>query len=69
MAAGSTRTSRREHFPDSVRVQLLEDDVDALAGEIEELNGRISRLLVVSAGILVSTTTGTIMLALNLLVK
>lgn len=63
------RTSKRAQFTEAVRIQLLEDDADESDHQMERLNERVSRLLVISAGILVSTTTGTIMLALNLLVK
>lgn len=54
-----TRTEQREGFPDAVRIRLLEGDMDEVARGM----AGVRRLL---QGLLVTTASGSIFLALNL---
>jgi hypothetical protein len=56
-----SRTAMREGFPDDVRIRLLESDMDEVASGM----AGVRRLL---QGLLVTTASGSIFLALNLIV-
>lgn len=63
-----SRSQERQNHPIEFRVVLLEGDADHHEEEIVVLEGRLSRMLGILVGILVSTTTAAILLALNLVV-
>jgi len=48
---------------------FIEGDMDRLEGALTELNERVSKVLWALLGILMSTTTAAVMLALNLATK
>lgn len=58
--------AERAAFSDSVRLQLLEGDVDHHDEAIDEMSARLGKILWALIGILISTATASIMLALNL---
>lgn len=65
----ATRTEARKGFTQLVRLSLLEADADTLDHAITELNARLGKILWAVIGVVISTSTGALMLALNLIVK
>lgn len=61
-----TADRRGEEVP--VRLMLLEGDADRADNMISEMNDRIGKMLWAMVGILISTTTAAVLLALNLAV-
>lgn len=62
------RTSDRQGLDHDFRFILAEGDLDRFEEAIGELSDRLSRVLWALLGILVSTTTASVLLALNLAV-
>lgn len=62
------RTPDRKGLDYDFRFMLAEGDLDRVDKTIEELTERMSRILWALLGILVSTTTASVLLALNLAV-
>lgn len=66
--ARTARTVARSTWEIPVRVGLLEADADEHDNVLEQMNERIGKMLWAMIGILVSTTTAAVLLALNLAV-
>lgn len=64
----TARTISRAGWELPVRVGLLEADADEHDNVLDQMNERIGKMLWAMVGILVSTTTAAILLALNLAV-
>lgn len=62
------RTAERQAFEVPVRVSLLEVDADRHELELVTLNDRLGKVLWALLGILISTTTAAVLLAMNLAV-
>lgn len=63
----ATRLEVRGQWPDIVRIQALEGDADGHDAQIDKLSDGIESVKRILVGVLISVTTGTILLALNLL--
>lgn len=64
----SNRTDRRDGMNTDVRVRLLESDMDDLEAMGKRLEGAIDGVRRALIGILISVTTASVLLALNLAV-
>lgn len=64
-----SRTTDRQNLDHPARFMFIEGDMDRLEGALTELNERVSKVLWALLGILMSTTTAAVMLALNLATK
>lgn len=64
----SSRNADRRDHDDHTRIVLLEKDVDDIALDFAELKMSTQRMVGILMGILVSTATAAILLALNLVV-
>lgn len=64
-----TRKDEREGFEIPVRVQLLETDMDKDDEEKEGIRNELRALRMVLIGILVSVTTASVLLAVNVAVS
>ena len=64
----SSRNADRRDHDDRTRIVLLEKDVDDISGDLVELRMSTQRMVGIMMGILVSTATAAILLALNLVV-
>lgn len=62
------RVADRSDFEMPVRLRLVEGDLDKTDENLAQMNDRIGKMLWAMVGILVSTTTAAILLALNLVV-
>lgn len=62
------RTADRHDLADVVRIRLLEKDADVVEAELVALDERLGKILWALVGILISTTTASVLLALNLAV-
>jgi hypothetical protein len=62
------RTAERRGEEIPVRLMLLEGDADRVDTQMTEMNDRIGKMLWAMVGILISTTTAAVLLALNLAV-
>lgn len=62
------RTADRRNEEVPVRLMLLEGDADRTDSQLTEMNDRIGKMLWAMVGILISTTTAAVLLALNLAV-
>lgn len=60
------RTAERRGEEIPVRLMLLEGDADRADSELAQMNDRIGKMLWAMVGILISTTTAAVLLALNL---
>lgn len=63
------RTADREKHTPDVRIAWAEADLDEIVADIAALDARLSKMLWVMVGVLISTTTAAILLALNLAVQ
>lgn len=64
-----TRANERIHFDDKTRIALLETDLDGMDLRLAETNDRLAKILWALIGLLISVTTASILLAINLVVK
>lgn len=62
------RVADRSDFDTPVRLRLVEGDLDKADENLAQMNDRIGKMLWALLGILISTTTAAILLALNLAV-
>lgn len=62
-----SRSEKRATFEDKVRIMLLEQDVDTMEGAMSEVVNEQKKGNRIAMAILVSLTTGAVMLALNLI--
>jgi len=65
-------TQRREirsTFNDHDRIILAEDDLDTVDRKYESMDARLDKIFTACVGILISTTTAAVLLAINLVVK
>jgi hypothetical protein len=62
------RTTDRANLPEGVRLQLAEKDLDEHDEEMAEIKAQNAKVLWALVGILISTATASILLALNLAV-
>jgi hypothetical protein len=62
------RTAERRSEDVPTRLLLLEGDADRTDTQLTEMNDRIGKMLWAMVGILISTTTAAVLLALNLAV-
>ena len=62
------RTEDRAGFSDDVRLRLVEHDLDRIDDRIDRLVAEIAGLRRVLTGILITLATGTVMLAVNVIV-
>lgn len=60
------RMEERREFTTPQRVRLLETDMDRNDGELSAMNARLGKILWAMIGILISTSTAALLLALNL---
>lgn len=63
-----TRVADRKGLAPAVRIQWLENDMDANDNEIRELRSVLSKILWAMMGLLITLTTASILLGLNLAV-
>lgn len=63
----NSRTAARHDLDAAMRVRYLEDDLDDHDDKFESLDARVGKMLTILVGILISTTTASIMLAINLI--
>lgn len=61
-----SRTEERKGFTTPARLTLLEGDLDSNDSELTAVNEKLARILWAMIGILISTSTASILLALNL---
>lgn len=64
-----SRTNQRQRFSDADRIVLLEQDADRHELVWSELETRLDRIQQVLIGILISVTTASVLMAINLTVK
>ncbi len=64
-----SRQSERQSLPSDTRLLLAERDLDDHEAELRTFDDRLGKMLGILIGILVSTTTAAVLLALNLLVS
>ncbi len=64
-----SRTGDRSKYPVDFRVDLLERDVDELEEKYEKLSNDMRTARAVQVGMMITITTGSVMLALNLVLK
>ena len=64
-----SRSSERQPLAVDTRLLLAEHDLDDHELELKNLDDRLGKMLGILVGILVSTTTAAILLALNLMVS
>lgn len=73
MARRESRTDERKGFQVPVRVQLLEGDMDAhedhVSAELANFRAKLDRFQGILIGILVTLTTASVLLALNLIAE
>lgn len=69
----ASRNDVRKDFDQATRLRLLENDVDEIEARSEErferIEARQDRLNGVMVGVLISLTTGSVMLAINIAVN
>jgi hypothetical protein len=63
-----SRTEQREKFEDTTRLRLLESDADKFELDLLRINQRLDKLLWAMLGMIISLTTGAVLLAINLMV-
>ena len=61
-----SRADTRTHFDTTTRLTLLEADVDELHQAVDNMTGRLDKILWVLVGLLVSVATSCILLAINI---
>lgn len=64
-----TRSEDRASYPQDIRIQLIEQDLDSHEKLYKALEGRLAGIQSVLIGILVSVTTASILLVINLAAK
>lgn len=64
----SPRTHRRDEFDHAGRLRLVEVDLDEHDELFDDLRAELGRIKGIMVGILVSTTTAALLLAVNLVV-
>ena len=62
-----SRSEARRDFEPSVRLRLVEDDHDKVDGHLEHFADELKTIKALLTGILVSVTTGAILLAIQTL--
>ena len=62
------RVAERADMPDPVRLRLIESDLDDHDDDFDKLGAELAKIKGIMIGILVSTTTAAILLAINLVV-
>lgn len=62
------RTEQRRDFGPDDRIRLAEIDLDRFDAKFRALERRFETMLKVGIGILVSVTTGSVLIALNLII-
>ncbi len=63
----NSRTAARHDLEVTMRVRYLEDDLDDADDKFASLDSRVGKMVTILVGILISTTTASIMLAINLI--
>ena len=63
------RTAERHNLEPVVRLQLIEKDADQLESGLAAITERLSKILWAVVGLLITVTTSSIFLALNLVVN
>ncbi len=56
-------------LPDPVRLSLVEDDLDTMDGGLDGLNEKLGKIMWAMVGLLISVTTASVLLVLNLAVN
>lgn len=76
MTSGRSRVDQRKGFPDAIRLQQVEEDLDENDTGHDELwqamravNARVDRWGKTMVGVMVALTTSSIMLAVDILVR
>ncbi len=70
MAGGErSRHDRRMGLPDPVRLSHVEDDLDTMDGGLDGLNEKLGKIMWAMVGLLISVTTASVLLVLNLAVN
>ena len=69
MHGDRSRRDRRGSLPDTVRLTLVEDDLDTLNEGLDALNEKLGKIMWAMVGILISVTTASVLLVLNLAVN
>lgn len=62
-----SRTEKRAAFGPDQRIILLEQDADAFEGSLRSIDSKLSRLLWAAMAGLISFSTASVLLAINLL--
>lgn len=65
----TARSQARSQFEQSVRLQLVEGDIDELEHGVQVVAERLSKILWTLVGLLITISTSSIFLALNLVVN
>jgi hypothetical protein len=63
-----TRSEARSRYDVDTRIGLLESDADAFELDLLRINQRLDKLLWAMIGMIISLTTGAVLLAINLVV-
>lgn len=63
----SSRTENRAGFDEAGRIRLLEGDMDSNDSVVKEINNRLARNNQLLVGILISVTTASILMLVNIL--
>jgi len=62
----SSRTDKRRHFADDIRIALLEDDVDAIERTGQRMAKAVNRLMVALVGASLSIVVASLLLAADI---
>ena len=65
----ATRTERRQHLSDTVRIERLEEDNDEFAQMVKELVMRIDKLNGILVGLLISIVAGTVVMVFTTIIN
>lgn len=68
MADVRIRSERRKGLPQTTRITLVEDDLDTIDDGMNGLNEKLGKIMWAMVGMLISISTASVLLVLNLLV-
>lgn len=63
-----SRAEAWSHFDTETRLSLVVKDLDTFDQSMDRLNGRLAKINTTLIGILISLTTGAVLLAINVIV-
>jgi hypothetical protein len=65
----SPRVTDRAHFTPETRISLVESDLDTIDARLLDTNERLGKILWALVGLLISVTTASVLLAINLVAR